>query len=244
MRKILSFFRTAGLLGGGSMILATILFVVSVVEQFKDRNVPAYWLLLAAALAFCFGAYSAWEKEDRALKDEKAKNGLPLLHGEAKVVFWEFWKDPHSGSAKPADTQYYVLFSLVNRTNVQCTLKNFQMRVIRKDGTVRSSSSSNFNICGDLEHNSPFGDSAQRTNPLAPFKTPVGPMPVSGGHPLTRGVEQSGWIKFYVKDNVPPVDQSGCGEEDYFFQITDSLGGDHEINAGRMKVCMGRLAER
>lgn len=70
MRNLWQFLVAAGALGGGSVILAIILFIVAVIEHLRDRNVGAAWLFMIGCLAFCFGSFAAW-KDERASLDER-----------------------------------------------------------------------------------------------------------------------------------------------------------------------------
>jgi hypothetical protein len=71
MRKdiqIVRFVKAAGSIGGGSVGLAIILFGISIYEHLMDKNIPAYWLVLAAAVFFTFGAYRAWLDQFRKVQ--------------------------------------------------------------------------------------------------------------------------------------------------------------------------------
>ena len=70
--NFVKFLKAAGSIGGGSVGLAIVLFGISIEEHFRDKNVNAYWLVLAAGIAFAFGAYHAWAGEFE-------KNTKPLL---------------------------------------------------------------------------------------------------------------------------------------------------------------------
>jgi hypothetical protein len=59
------FFVAAGRLGGGSVVFALCLFVVSIYEHIADHDIPAYWLEGLGLLALCFGAFIAWSQENR-----------------------------------------------------------------------------------------------------------------------------------------------------------------------------------
>lgn len=77
--RFFRFVRAAGSLGGGSVGLAILLFGISIEEHIRDKNVPTYWLILTAAVAFTFGAYRAWASEHEAYTNEVEKNAsLPV----------------------------------------------------------------------------------------------------------------------------------------------------------------------
>ncbi|MBB5342365.1 hypothetical protein [Tunturibacter empetritectus] len=49
------------------MIFAVALFAIAVWEHYKEKNVPASWLVASGVFFFAFGFYQAWSKE----RDEK-----------------------------------------------------------------------------------------------------------------------------------------------------------------------------
>ncbi|MBZ5664821.1 MAG: hypothetical protein LAO30_09485 [Acidobacteriia bacterium] len=71
MRSIAKFFKDAGYHGGGSVILAVILFGLTIWEHANNKAVGAWWLWALVVLMFGYGAVVAWHKEYRAglLKD-------------------------------------------------------------------------------------------------------------------------------------------------------------------------------
>lgn len=107
MRDLWDFFLAAGFLGGGSVILAIILFTVAVIEHYRDRNVGATWLFVIGCLAFCFGAFSAWQEERRAVGEKssevtKLKRELDSLKESqisAKIEFGILGNQPSGSSA-------------------------------------------------------------------------------------------------------------------------------------------------
>jgi hypothetical protein len=68
------FFKTAGKLGWGGLVLAILLFVLSFVEHLQNQNFAAYSMVVVAALAFCFGAYDAWDVEHQSLLSESERH--------------------------------------------------------------------------------------------------------------------------------------------------------------------------
>jgi hypothetical protein len=73
MGNLWAFFLAAGELGGGSVILAVVLLVISIIEHLRDENIAARWLAGVAGLAFCFGAYQAWQAEHSSNVDLRGK---------------------------------------------------------------------------------------------------------------------------------------------------------------------------
>jgi hypothetical protein len=56
----LKFTKAAGTLGVTSVALSVVLFVLSIVEHVRDKNVPAYVFIYLAAIFFAVGAYMTW----------------------------------------------------------------------------------------------------------------------------------------------------------------------------------------
>jgi hypothetical protein len=63
MRRLFEFFKTAGYLGGGSVLTSLALYLIAVYEHVNGRNVTSLLLITAGMIFFCFGAYLAWKKE-------------------------------------------------------------------------------------------------------------------------------------------------------------------------------------
>src|SRR5713226_3717965 len=76
-------------LGGGSVILAILLFSISIVEHIRNQNVAAYSLVFIAALFFCVGTYLAWSEERDQYEREVATNAKPDLQLELLAAFWD-----------------------------------------------------------------------------------------------------------------------------------------------------------
>lgn len=86
MRTFAKFFKDAGYYGGGSVVLAIILFAIAIWEHASGKNIATWWLELIAVLVFCYGCLVAWYKEYKGglEKDaiiEAAKSPLPLIIG-------------------------------------------------------------------------------------------------------------------------------------------------------------------
>ena len=76
-KKPVEFFRTAGLLGGGSVTLAIILFGITCLEHFLNHDVTATIFAGLGIVFFSIGAYTAWSKERGKYEAEVAKHGAP-----------------------------------------------------------------------------------------------------------------------------------------------------------------------
>ena len=83
-RRFIQFLISAGSAGVTSMVVALVLFVISIVEHVRGANLTSYVLVCVAALMFSVGAYSAWAKEHEQYESEKEKHDNPNL--ELNVV--------------------------------------------------------------------------------------------------------------------------------------------------------------
>ncbi|HXT86279.1 MAG TPA: hypothetical protein VN745_04575 [Verrucomicrobiae bacterium] len=77
MGKFLGFLAAAGAYGVASVVIAFILFFISVYEHAHNQNVAAYVLILVGASIFCIGAFIAWSAENNKYEVEKAKHDAP-----------------------------------------------------------------------------------------------------------------------------------------------------------------------
>jgi len=71
------FIKTAGLLGGGSVLFAIALFAVAIYEHVKDADVQSSWLIALGVVFYSFGAYMAWNRERDAYEEEKTRQERP-----------------------------------------------------------------------------------------------------------------------------------------------------------------------
>ncbi len=76
-KQPVEFFKAAGLLGGGSVTLAIILFLITGFEHYWDHNVTATIFAVLGIIFFCVGAYAAWKREREKYETEVAKHGMP-----------------------------------------------------------------------------------------------------------------------------------------------------------------------
>ena len=80
------FFKTAGKLGWGGLLIAVALFSVSFLEHVTNHNLAAYFLVVIAALAFAFGAYCAWDVEHQRLLAETKSHMEDNCNRETSAV--------------------------------------------------------------------------------------------------------------------------------------------------------------
>ena len=73
------------------VLIAAILFGISIYEHANNKNVGFYVFVCTAALAFCVGAYIAWSKENRKYEEEKKKHDEPNfgLRIETIITHWD-----------------------------------------------------------------------------------------------------------------------------------------------------------
>ena len=86
------FFKTAGLIGGGSVTLAIVLFFITAAEHYWDHSVKAAIFGGLGIAAFCGGAYIAWTKEREKYEAEVRKNENPdfkVQLGDVLTVYSE-----------------------------------------------------------------------------------------------------------------------------------------------------------
>jgi hypothetical protein len=91
MRRFLGFIAAAGIYGVASVVIATLLFAISIYEHTRDKNVVSYVFVATAALVFCIGAFIAWLKENTKYEAEKAKHDEPnfVLRVESILTFYD-----------------------------------------------------------------------------------------------------------------------------------------------------------
>jgi len=73
MRTLLRFFKDAGYIAGGSVLLAITLFAVSILEHAKNRNVDTWWLWFIAITLWCYGCVVAWYRQYKKVLDRDAE---------------------------------------------------------------------------------------------------------------------------------------------------------------------------
>jgi hypothetical protein len=102
------FFKTAGLLGAGSVIFALVLFAIAIWEHYKDKNVPASWLAAAGILFFGIGLYQAWSKERDEKEAAQARFEAPDFEFIVGTILWRY--DPQAKISV-----FFALASILNK---------------------------------------------------------------------------------------------------------------------------------
>jgi len=94
MRQFIRFVVTAGTWGMLSMVAAVALFVISIVEHVREKNVTSYVLCaLAAAISFV-GGFLAWREENKKYEVEKAQHDSPNFKLDLISILTNY--DPNS----------------------------------------------------------------------------------------------------------------------------------------------------
>lgn len=203
--NFIKFVKSAGNIGLGSVGLAIVLLAISIDEHLRDKNVPSYWLMFIAALAFAFGAYRAWATEHEAYRNEVARNTKPSLQIEMKGVFFDVSSDPDVQQIR-VRVHIYAYLRVTNLTIPEAIIKDGYL-VMTVGGSQYKGMGDDKAIQGNaLEHISDFklGGEIIRTDvfgktTLSPFKrlTSV----VSSNNPLKRGITQEGFVVFTFTDH-------------------------------------------
>ena len=86
MRIVGKFFKDAGRIGGGSVILSLILLGITVAEHGRGSNVATWWFGVIGVVTFMGGALGAWYKEVRKVEQLEAEitrlsDAGPLIKG-------------------------------------------------------------------------------------------------------------------------------------------------------------------
>jgi hypothetical protein len=75
--RVIEFIKTAGWLGGGSVMLAIILLGITIWEHIRSQNVATIVYGVLVMIFFSFGCYIAWSKERDKFELEAVKHELP-----------------------------------------------------------------------------------------------------------------------------------------------------------------------
>jgi hypothetical protein len=216
----IEFLASAGPLGISSVGLATVLFVISIMEHTQDKNVPATIFFVLGGLVFCYGAYLAWSHErDRYLELEKSieKADLRGQIVRASIDVWTYkdrtWHSLDSGISVT------VLVEAVNHGQVDCWFGKWPTISIRLGDQAYAGSVSEF-PAQEMEYN----DSIVIDKRIFWFFQRMN----VGNSDMSYGKPKGGWIRFWIPEMPPGVLES---EVHASIQVTlfDSLGAEHLI---------------
>lgn len=244
MKRILRFVQAAGSLGAGSVVLSIVLLGISVEEHLRDKNVPAYWLLFAAVIAFTFGAYRAWANENEALADELEKNSKPLLNIELAGTFFDVSKVPNKNQLQ---VHVYAYLKVTNLNSPETLIKDgtlvmtvdgMRCKGVGDDSSIKGNAVehiSNFRVGGEVLRADVFG------NTLSPFPRIVSR--VNAETSLRRGIPQEGFFVFTFADLMDWNHESPylMPVTDAVVTLRDSFDGLHRLEATSLNIPQGTL---
>jgi hypothetical protein len=242
--RLLQFFKAAGRIGGGSVVLAIVLFLISIEEHLSARNVPAAWLIFLGCMVFCYGACAAWSNEHDAHIHEIEKNLKPLLQIELLGSFFDVSKMPNKNELQ---VHVYAYLRVTNTGHPDTLIKNGTLTMTvggnrhtgaGEDISVKGNSIkhvSNFKIGGEVANADVFG------NTFSPF--PKLFSRVTPGNPLRRGLSQEGFFTFTFPESM----NWDCSNPyvmpatDVTIHLTDSFNGEHAIHQDDLSIEEGKL---
>jgi hypothetical protein len=244
MKSIFRFVQGAGSLGAGSVLLSIVLLGISVEEHFRDKNIPAYWLILAAVVSFSFGAYRAWANEHESLVQEFEKNSKPLLKVELRGTFFDVSRIPNKNALQAHVYAYLRVTNLrspetlIKDGTLEMTVEGSRYWGVGDDGSAKGNAIehvSDFRLDGEITTADVFG------NTLSPFPRLLSV--VNAEKPLRRGITQEGFFVFtftdlmdWNRDNpyTMPVN-------DAVFTLRDSFDGTHTLEVTSLNIPQGTL---
>lgn len=234
MANFLKFLKAAGYIGGSSVVLAIVLFAVSIWEHFADKNVNAYWLVFIGVLAFTFGAYRAWASEHEIYESEVAKNSRPSLRIEMPGVFFDISTPPVQKLV--VLLHVYAYLRVTNLTPTETTIKDGYL-TMTVGGVRYKATGDDIVVQGkNLEHISDFRAGGETITSdifgkhlLTPFKRLMSV--VNSTSPLKRGIPQEGFFVFTFTDQKIDWDHESSYNipvTDFVLTLRDSFDGHHE----------------
>jgi len=244
MKRIFRFVQAAGSLGTGSVGLAIVLLGISVEEHLRDKNVPAYWLMLAAAVSFAFGAYRAWLNEHIALVVEREENSRPLLKIELTGSFFDVSKMPNKNELQVHVCAYLRVTNLnspetlIKDGTLVMSVERARYKGVGDDISVKANAIehiSDFRIGGELAKADVFG------NTLSPFPRLMSR--VNAEMPLRRGISQEGFFVFTFTDHFDWDHENPylMPVTDAVFALRDSFDGVHQLEVRILNIPEGVL---
>jgi len=198
--RVFQFVKATSRLGGGSVALAIVLFGISIYEHLVEKNLSAYWLVLAAGVFFAIGAYDAWASADNALTREIDKSTKPLLKIELVRAFFDVSRVANQNQLQ---THVYTYLKVTN-LNTPVTLIKDGSFVLTVDGRRYKGFGDDATRTGNaLEHVSDFrlgGEASIEVfgNTLSQFPRLMSR--VNAEKPLQRGITLEGFFVFTFPD--------------------------------------------
>jgi hypothetical protein len=241
--RVFQFLKATGRLGGGSVALALVLFGISIYEHLIEKNLSAYWLVLAAGVFFAFGAYDAWRSADSALAQEVGKSTKPLLKIELVRAFFDVSK---VGNQNQLQTHIYTYLKLTNLTAPATLIRDGSL-VLTVDGGRYTGIGHDATTTGNaLEHVTDFKLGGEASTDV--FGNTLSQFPrltsrINAENPLQRGITQEGFFVFAFPDLA-----DWNREQPYLMEATDavlslrdSFDGMHSVQLMHLKIPNGVL---
>jgi hypothetical protein len=190
-KRLYEFVKTAGVLGGGSVMLSIICFGITFAEHVRDHSVLASVFGFLTIIFFCFGAFQAWSKErdarleiERKYFDESPQIGLELLSAKGPTA----WRNATTG----IDACSFWLLQLGGRTAT-----SIRFDPIRSKGA-------RFTLNFDAV---PFLEPSPRRTALTYHVGEVG-FPRLSAHDLEKTGDMEGTLlKSFLDDSAPELDK-------------------------------------
>ncbi|HZL28255.1 MAG TPA: hypothetical protein VFC39_17170 [Acidobacteriaceae bacterium] len=161
-----------------------------------------------SSLGFAILGLSLWAKPKNKSTEETTTAPMPDLHGRIIRAF------------RDEDQQCYFLeIGLTNQSEASCTVAKYMLNVLDAEAAIGS-----IQLRGTMEEFTPVGNYSISSPPFQ-----VQPLHIDDFHPLQRGIEQIGWVEFYVESaKARPADMASW-EENFTLTVIDSLDNNHLI---------------
>lgn len=236
--RFFRFLKAAGSIGGGSVGLAIVLFGISIEEHFRDKNVNAYWLVLAAGITFAFGSYRAWAGEFEM-------NTEPVLKIELTGAFFEVSHMPHSQDtliriyAYLKVTNLSIQETIIKDGTLEMTVGGVRYKGVGDDMTAKGNvieHHSTFQIGGEKPKTNVFG------NTISQFPRLLSKVNID--KPLRRGLPQEGFVVFNFGNAAMDWDKENLyvmPVADVVLTLRDSFDGTHSIEGKSLEIPSGFL---
>jgi hypothetical protein len=232
--KQILFIRTAGRLGGGSLVVSIPLFLIGVVEHLKDHNVTASWMIAVAALLVCFGSYKAWSVIYDRLEAETAKNSKPDFQMDAVRAVKLVRK---SGSVGPPSL--LISSSVVNLVDAPSTIRSISLSLNALE-TKFASRAALFGCQTLVTYTSkrvyPPGYEGEAWINKENEEPIVDMFTLVSKQALERGKHVEGWLLF---DGLAWSDLETVTKISFHLSVKDAFGLDHNTQPFNLALEMG-----
>lgn len=194
MGRFTAFLKGAGTYGGGSVVLAIILFAVAIGEHAKDKNIGVGWLEYLALGFFCFGAYKAWDNTDKRLQESIRQLKAQLPNVVVEII--SAYILPRKNNA---DCFVQVrLHNVVPNTRARIIGYEFCLAIGGQVYCSREPSDPADYGLGRIEWDEDDGPPSQYIVDAEPLRCLRRNLGRPGVEPLIDGVPEDGWLRFEV----------------------------------------------